>query len=140
MPGWQDTYTAFQKGAAIARPPSISVKHFDDPSDLTAFEEEEYIDLGITRTASGYFFPGTYIPLDMRKIHREDEKDDWREPPVRVVDPTWDESLDDKANVTWLGHAGAMIRLPWKKGKGRRGMCGILFDPIFSYRSVLSPF
>jgi hypothetical protein len=30
-----------------------------------------------------------------------------------------------------------MVRIPWKKvdgGKNREGSCGVLFDPIFSYR------
>ncbi|KAL7421799.1 hypothetical protein Q5752_003570 [Cryptotrichosporon argae] len=37
----------------------------------------------------------------------------------------------NKTSVTWLGHAGALVRVPFEDGTGH---AGVLFDPIFSYR------
>jgi N-acyl-phosphatidylethanolamine-hydrolysing phospholipase D len=138
MPGLKDAYISYQKGAAIAIPPPITPNKFDNPDDLTDFDEEgeedgEYIDTGVRRGPPGYILPGTYIRPEYARIHREDEKEDWRDPPVDVVEPHWGETREDKANVTWLGHASVLVRLPWKT-EGRKGMCGVLFDPIFSTR------
>jgi hypothetical protein len=50
------------------------------------------------------------------------------------------------ARVCWLGHASVLVQLPWsgqaERGDGtdngeQEGMCGILFDPIFSKRWVV---
>jgi hypothetical protein len=49
------------------------------------------------------------------------------------------------ARVCWLGHASVFVQIPWSGEAGRRdgtdsgereGMCGIMFDPIFSKRWV----
>lgn len=70
-----------------------------------------------------------YVRPDLKRILSRDNDDDWREPPLIVEVPKWPDG--SKTAVTWLGHASALIHIPWKTGQGA---CGVLFDPIFSYR------
>lgn len=142
MPSLSDAWTAYQKGAAVALPPRKSRKWHreegDGDSSETDEEEAPLVDAnGAVRGEPGYILPGIYVRPELAKIQREDEEEDWRDPPVDVVSPTWGEGKEAKENVTWLGHAGVLVRIPWKKNvEGRQGMCGVLFDPIFSQRSV----
>lgn len=82
-----------------------------------------------------------YIRPDLQRIQSDDDDDDWREPPVYVMPPRWLEDVgresdrgelgQPKPAVTWLGHASVLIQIPFRDGSG---MCGVLFDPIFSNR------
>ncbi|WWC89388.1 uncharacterized protein L201_004311 [Kwoniella dendrophila CBS 6074] len=84
-----------------------------------------------------------YIRPDFSSIKDDDEiEDEWRDPPVKVVKPDWIDSQrvendneaeagGGKEKITWLGHAGVLLEIPWKD---RSGYAGIIFDPIFSYR------
>lgn len=82
-----------------------------------------------------------YIRPELQRIQADDDDDDWREPPVCVVPPRWmkddgresdrGEAGRPKTAVTWLGHASVLVQVPFEDGNG---MCGILFDPIFSNR------
>lgn len=67
---------------------------------------------------------------------------------VKVLRPEWEqkpkngEQLEkSRARVCWLGHASTFVQLPWPDRDGAKGVrenegVGILFDPIFSQRSV----
>lgn len=138
MPSLSDAWLAYQKGAAVALPPKKSRKwHHDEGDDSSSDEDEaEPVDEnGAVRGEPGYILPGIYVRPELAKIQREDEAEDWRNPPVDVVKPGWGEGKEGKENVTWLGHAGVLVRIPWKKSaESRDGMCGVLFDPIFSQR------
>lgn len=137
MPSLSDAWLAFQKGAAVALPPRVTRKwHRDDGDESSDEEEAEPIDEnGAVRGEPGYILPGIYVRPELARIQREDEAEDWRDPPVDVVGPDWGEGKEGKENVTWLGHAGVLVRIPWKKSaESRDGMCGVLFDPIFSQR------
>jgi N-acyl-phosphatidylethanolamine-hydrolysing phospholipase D len=152
-----DAWTAYQKGAVVAprsaasRPASRSSSragrsrtYADDNDDEDEQEErlQEETDGLILEPLPGasesqwrlWKARQAYVRPEFSQKHDEDEEDDWRDPPVRVLSPSWDTS--EKEDVTWLGHAGVLVRIPWKDNdeEGRRGMCGVLFDPIFSYR------
>jgi N-acyl-phosphatidylethanolamine-hydrolysing phospholipase D len=157
-----DAYRAYQLGAAIAHPQPRTPSRPRTPatglsrtgSSATLDEEEPYISSSVSvsevededtsanaallRIPPSAWYPARiYARKDLAEMYQDDEEDDWRDPPVTVVPPSWtgEEGPLDKEAVTWLGHAGVLVRIPWK-GKGRNGMCGVLFDPIFSYRSV----
>lgn len=141
MPSLSDAWLAYQKGAAVALPPRNSRKwnhhHDDDDQEGQSDDEEaEPVDeQGAIRGEPGYILPGIYVRPELARIQREDEEEDWRDPPVDVATPTWGEGKEGRENVTWLGHAGVLVRIPWKKSvESRDGMCGVLFDPIFSQR------
>ena len=137
MPSMSDAWLSYKKGAALALPPRKARKWTEDEG-LEESDEEEAPPIdenGARRGEPGYILPGIYIRPELAKIQREDEAEDWRDPPVEVVSPKWGEGKEGKENVTWLGHAGVLVRIPWKKNvEGREGMCGVLFDPIFSQR------
>lgn len=160
-PSLSDAWTAYQKGAAIALPIRETPKRFthagaeggandssdgdSDGSPKTPQDDEEEDkplprgpDGAIRKDNSGWILPGSlYIRPEFSEVSDQDEADDWRDPPVEVIRPKWEELQGDKEDVTWLGHAGVMVRIPWKKvdgAKDREGSCGVLFDPIFSYR------
>ncbi|ORY34044.1 beta-lactamase superfamily domain-domain-containing protein [Naematelia encephala] len=120
-PSLSDAYTAYQNGAAIALP--VKASRMADVEEGTPL---------VTRTNGNGRLPArVWVRPDLREFGEEDEDDDWRDPPVQVVEPSWGEGEEE--DVTWLGHAGVMVRIPWK-GKERAGKCGVVFDPIFSYR------
>lgn len=139
-----DAWLAYQKGAAIAphqprsaapsRPSSrASTSQAPDLEDESEDDDEDepLVGAGTSTKSKGYVRP------EFSTWHEEDHEDDWRDPPLEVVPPRWDEVGEDRPNVTWLGHAGVLVQIPWKrKAGGREGMCGVLFDPIFSYRSA----
>lgn len=120
-----DVYTAYMKGAEIALPRQDGK------------ETEQLMSESVQESGHGGR-DGNY--KDVAEEERvEDDEEDWREPPVDVKETDgsiWDEPSQTES-VTWLGHAGVLLQLPWREGKGKQGMCNILFDPIFSYRSVL---
>jgi N-acyl-phosphatidylethanolamine-hydrolysing phospholipase D len=152
-----DAWTAYQKGAVIAprhgssRPASRSSSRArltrDFPSDDEGSDEdlqnEDVLEAGGSGSGgvNGWKYWKTrsvYVRPEFERMHEEDEMDDWRDPPVEVIRPGWEEMEGDKEDVTWLGHAGVLVRIPWKGSeRGRKGMCGVLFDPIFSYRYVV---
>ncbi|TXT03837.1 hypothetical protein VHUM_04358 [Vanrija humicola] len=72
-----------------------------------------------------------YVRPSFSRILSADDTNDWREPPVRVEEASWQRS-PRSPTVTWLGHAGAFVQIPW--ATEREGAAGLLFDPIFSYR------
>jgi hypothetical protein len=119
-----DVYTAYMKGAEIALPRQDGK------------ETEQLMSESVQESGHGGR-DRQYKDIDEQE-RVEDDEEDWREPPVDVKETDgsiWDESSETES-VTWLGHAGVLLQLPWRKGKGQQGMCNILFDPIFSYRSV----
>jgi hypothetical protein len=154
-----DAYKAYQLGAALAHPnprtsrastPGISrsgssaTLDEEEPYHLSSAEETDteaeprpVSETGeLLRLPSGKWIrTSVYVRRQLAEIYEGDEEDDWRDPPVLVVEPRWhgEEGELKTPAVTWLGHAGALVRIPWKR-KGRDGMCGVLFDPIFSYR------
>jgi N-acyl-phosphatidylethanolamine-hydrolysing phospholipase D len=137
MPSVSDAWLAYKKGAAVALHPKKTRKWTEDEGIESSDEEEadQVDENGAIRGEPGYILPGIYIRPELARIQREDEAEDWRDPPVDVVKPDWGGTNEGKENVTWLGHAGVLVRVPWKKNvEGREGMCGILFDPIFSQR------
>ncbi|WOO85592.1 N-acyl-phosphatidylethanolamine-hydrolyzing phospholipase D [Vanrija pseudolonga] len=72
-----------------------------------------------------------YVRPAFSRILSADDASDWREPPVRVEEARWQRS-PRSPSITWLGHAGAFVQIPW--ADEREGAAGVLFDPIFSYR------
>lgn len=139
-----DAWLAYQRGAAIAPAQSKSAGPYRSLSRPSPYhgegeveEEEEPL---VEPEPSAKAKSRLYIRPEFSIWHEEDLEDDWRDLPIQVVSPRWDEAQLDKPSVTWLGHAGVLVQIPWKgRGKGREGMCGIVFDPIFSYRSVERP-
>ncbi|EIW70676.1 hypothetical protein TREMEDRAFT_29049 [Tremella mesenterica DSM 1558] len=130
-----DAWLAYQKGAAIAYaqthsiPPkriSSGASNHDDEEALLEVEADVEEIPKIRRVKSR-----VYVRPSFSEIRDEDEEDDWRDPPVTVVAPKWEKT--EKETVTWLGHASVLARIPWED-KSKEGMCGLLFDPIFSYR------
>ena len=130
-----DAWIAYQKGAAIALPhPKVARssngldEQEDDADDNDGLVGRE--ETSLLRTKSR-----VYVRPEFAAWYEDDHDDDWRDPPTKVVQPSWGEVGEDKETVTWLGHAGVLVQIPWKrKEDGRQGMCGVLFDPIFSYR------
>lgn len=77
-----------------------------------------------------------YVRPAFSRIMTQDDTDDWREPPIQVQRPQWPRS-GERGAVTWLGHAGALVQIPWNDSASTSStapLCGVLFDPIFSYR------
>ena len=126
-----DAWLAYQRGAAIAPAPIKLAKssHISSLASVTDDAELENEPLA-GRKRRGYVRP------EFSLWHEDDHEDDWRDPPVEVVAPRWDEEKE-KSAVTWLGHAGVLIQIPWQRtSEAREDMCGVIYDPIFSYRSV----
>lgn len=81
-----------------------------------------------------------YIRPELKDMAADDDADDWREPPLRVVKPAWAPCAAPA--ITWLGHASVLLRIPWTNAPSAdpvcsqppADMCSILFDPIFSQR------
>lgn len=123
---FSDLYTAYMRGAEIALPRQLK-KELNELMPQSVLED-------------GHGQPEVRYRDDDEAERAEDDEDDWREPPVDVKETDgriWDEPSVTEA-VTWLGHAGVLLQVPWRKGKGQQGMCNVLFDPIFSYRYVCS--
>lgn len=156
QPSLSDAWTAYSKGAAIALPLHKTARKIkravrrDHDSDEEAVsieeedEEDEFLDNdkdprgpdGSIRETKLVPIPSrTYIRPEFSLVHEEDEESDWSDLPLEVVSPQWDN--EEKVDVTWLGHASTLVRIPWKRAQGgsrKEGSCGILYDPIFSYR------
>ena len=151
QPSLSDAWTAYQKGAAIALPLHRTARKIRRAVEHDYDENEDYeeADIGAfdaegkdPRGPDGAIYETRLAPIPSRVyvrpefslVHEDDEESDWSDPPVEVVSPRWEDR--DEVDVTWLGHAGVLVRLPWKEvnGKKRAGGCGVLFDPIFSYR------
>jgi L-ascorbate metabolism protein UlaG (beta-lactamase superfamily) len=76
-----------------------------------------------------------YVRREFSRILTLDEEDDWREPPIRVERPRWRcGGAGAVPLVTWLGHAGALVQIPWARAGPTEPFCGVVFDPIFSHR------
>ncbi|WVQ82278.1 hypothetical protein IAT38_004406 [Cryptococcus sp. DSM 104549] len=148
----RDAYLAYQRGAAIALHPSrtpgsrrlklAGLEPYDENED-NEFEGEAVDEPLDPRDTNGALWVESqsmmpkklYIRPDFSEVREQDDEDDWRDPPVQIVEPQWGEGEDGRERVTWLGHAGVLVQIPWKKDNGgRSGTCGVLFDPIFSYR------
>ncbi len=76
---------------------------------------------------------GAVLKLAPREDEEEDEEVHGRL--VKVLQPDFSRG-GDIPRVCWLGHAGAFLQIPWKH-ENDGGMCGVMFDPIFSKRLVL---
>lgn len=136
----KDAYKAYNLGAAIAHPLprkvglSRSSLHLPINEGKDAYKCDDGEDA--PRLVNQSWLPAnTYVRPVFAEMFEDDDVDDWRDPPVKVVTPEWG-GLDgkaDKETVTWLGHAGVLVQVPWARGE-RQGMCGVLYDPIFSYR------
>jgi len=144
-PSLSDAWTAYQKGAAIALPLQKTARKFrspverqehpdEDGDDVPDDEDPRMPDGSIRETEVKPVPSRVYVRPEFSVVHEDDEESAWKDPPVEVVQPKWDDR--DEVDVTWLGHAGALVRVPWKEvnGKKRGGSCGVLFDPVFSYR------
>ncbi|WVR06992.1 hypothetical protein IAU60_004030 [Kwoniella sp. DSM 27419] len=129
-----DAYLAYKLGAAIALPPhqtpgAAKLRLVDQE----LYDEDPREEHGALLARTDSTVPKKmYIRPDFAEVRETDDLSDWREPPVDVVEPNWGDGGDGKERVTWLGHAGVLVQIPWKHG--RQGTCGIIFDPIFSYR------
>lgn len=146
QPSLSDAYTAYSKGAAIALPLHRTARKVKRAVEEVEEDFDEWIENdvdprgsdGAIRETKLVPIPSrTYIRPEFSVVHEEDEESDWSDPPLEVVSPQWDN--EDKVDVTWLGHASTLVRIPWRQKGGisrKDGSCGILFDPIFSYRFV----
>jgi hypothetical protein len=151
QPSLSDAWTAYQKGAAIALPLHRTARSIrraveqeydsDDEFGHPDFETERGEgkdprgpDGAMHETRFTSILGRVYVRPEFSLVHEDDEESDWRDPPLEVVSPRWEDR--DEVDVTWLGHAGVLVRVPWKEvdGKKRAGGCAVLFDPIFSYR------
>lgn len=159
-PSLTDAWIAYQKGAAIALPlhktartakrsfgteqngtipgNEPSYDHEEGPEGRLEEDEVEYDPRdpdGAIRETRLYPIPSrTYVRPELSLVHEDDEESDWADPPLQVVTPQWERQSN--VDVTWLGHASVLVRVPWKETGAQRKeeACGILFDPIFSYR------
>ncbi len=130
-----DAWLAYQRGAAIAPDQAKLAGPSRRPkrASSTSLDDDELENEPLVQAKSR-----VYVRPEFSVWHEEDHEDDWRDPPIDVVKPCWNGGPPDKPSVTWLGHAGVMVQIPWKRaGKGRAGMCAVVFDPIFSYRRVI---
>lgn len=145
-PSWRsptlsDAYRAYKLGAALAHPeprqPGLS-REQSRTEDHPAYDPYKLSDgQDVPKLPYDGWYPvSTYVRPPLAEKYEDDEDDDWREPPVKVVTPGWGgmDQGKDKEVVTWLGHATVLVQIPWKGS--REGMCGVLFDPIFSQRSA----
>ncbi|KAK4685444.1 N-acyl-phosphatidylethanolamine-hydrolyzing phospholipase D, partial [Tremellales sp. Uapishka_1] len=128
-----DAWEAYQKGAAVALSRAKTPKSIATPEDELLVPKSKEV---LRTQSKSWITKGAYVPLKFSLISDEDHEDDWRDPPVEVVRPRWGgvELGNERETVTWLGHAGAMVQIPWRGEGQREGMCGVVFDPIFSYR------
>ena len=139
-PSLKDAYTAYNLGAAIAHPSpyrlrmSRSELHLAHNQGKDAYKTEDGADAPRLKNES-WLPQNTYVRPIFAEQFEDDEEQDWRDPPVQVVQPTFASEQTDKAKITWLGHAGVLVQVPWQRGE-RDGMFGVLYDPIFSYRYV----
>ncbi|EAL23556.1 hypothetical protein CNBA2030 [Cryptococcus deneoformans B-3501A] len=136
-----DAYQAYQRGASIAPHPSFfqGNRFFDGEEPYRDQEEDDYESEPIWTESDSIKKRKIYIRPEFSDIRPGDEKDDWRDPPVGLVEPDWGGNSKTGERVTWLGHAGVLVQIPWRimdQEQTSRGgaTCGILFDPIFSYR------
>lgn len=139
-PSLGDAYRAYNLGAAVAHPEPRKLNGLHRHKTQASINEGHHPLLcedgeHAPRLKNESWYPSnTYVrPVFAEVFEDDDEEEDWRDPPVKVVTPEWDEEKRDKEKVTWLGHAGVLVQVPWKN-KEREGLCGVLFDPIFSYR------
>ncbi len=115
---------------------SDSAEDGDESSDDEIVEPEDNPrdPDGAIRETRLYPVPSrTYVRPELSVIHADDEESDWSDPPLEVVSPKWHGRVND-TDVTWLGHASVLVMIPWKKQGREEAACGVLFDPIFSYR------
>jgi hypothetical protein len=85
--------------------------------------------LSISDAYSAYV-KGATLKLAPREDEEEDEEVHGRL--VKVLRPDFSRQAP-VPRVCWMGHAGAFVQIPWKQDGGN-GMCGVMFDPIFSKR------
>lgn len=143
-PSWRsptlaDAYRAYKLGAALAHPeprePGLT-REQSRTEDHPAYHPYKLSDgREVPKLPyEGWYPVSTYVRPPLAEKYEDDEEEDWREPPIKVVTPGWGgmEHGRDKEMVTWLGHATVLVQIPWKGN--REGMCGVLFDPIFSQR------
>jgi hypothetical protein len=139
-PSLKDAYTAYNLGAAIAHPlpyklgMSRSQLNLPHNQGKDVYKTEDGSDAPRLKNES-WLPQNTYVRPIFAEQFEDDEEQDWRDPPVKVVQPTFASEQTDKSKVTWLGHAGVLVQVPWQRGE-RDGMFGVLYDPIFSYRYV----
>jgi N-acyl-phosphatidylethanolamine-hydrolysing phospholipase D len=141
-PSLTDAYRAYSLGAAIAHPEPRKLPGIHRTKSQISINEGRYT-LKCEDGAEaprlekkGWMPEATYVrPVFAEVFEDDDEEEDWRDPPVKVVQPRWGGVGDkgEKETVTWLGHAGVLVQVPWRNNV-RDGMCGVLYDPIFSYR------
>ncbi|ORX36694.1 beta-lactamase superfamily domain-domain-containing protein [Kockovaella imperatae] len=149
-PSLNDAWLAYQKGAAIALPPHktparrpyLGTGPEDESAPLAVDPEAD--DADDPRDSSGALWSEggwlgkVYVRPEFATVKDEVEREHWKDPPIEVIEPDWREYGDqsETGDVTWLGHASVLVRIPWKRDgeKQRAGACGVLFDPIFSYR------
>lgn len=135
-PRRKGSVSSLQSGSLSRDEESAIGSDYGDGAEAEAVNEKQ----ALMRQTS-MFGRSVYVRPELSEWREDDEDLDWRDPPVEVVDPTWGGSHQAEEEVTWLGHAGVLVRIPWsRKGKAKVGeredMCGVLFDPIFSYRQV----
>lgn len=136
-----DAYQAYQRGASIAPHPSLfqGSRFFSVDEPYSDQDEDDYESEPIWTESDSIKKRKIYIRPEFSDVRPGDEKDDWRDPPVELVEPDWGGNSKAGERVTWLGHAGVLVQIPWRimdQHQSSRGgaTCGIIFDPIFSYR------
>lgn len=136
-----DAYQAYQRGASIAPHPSFfqGNRFLDGGEPYRDQEEDDYESEPIWTESDSIKKRKIYIRPEFSDIRQGDEKDDWRDPPVGLVEPDWGGNSKTGERVTWLGHAGVLVQIPWRNMNQEQisrggATCGIIFDPIFSYR------
>lgn len=133
-----DAYKSFNLGAAVAHPKPKELSGVRRSKSKAKHNEGQYED----RLEDGDSAPRervqgpvphkAYVRPIFAERFEDDEEDFWRDPPIRATKPRWGEPGGKEA-VTWLGHAGVLVQVPWRN-RDRDGMCGVIFDPIFSSR------
>ena len=149
QPSVSDAWIAYQQGAAIARPLRKKKKRLakereeglqssspiEDRLEDSSDEEDEAVEKAPMDSKDIRLEPEpskVYIRPELTRLEKENEHHLWKDPPVEVISPKWDTS--DKVDVTWLGHASTLVRIPFKNQTDGAEKCNVLFDPIFSYR------